>query len=103
MDSPDLSIAPDCDSKHRTFRITHPFHPWFGREFTLVTYRHNWNEDAVYFHTDQQQLIAIPARWTSVFPPDPVVVIADGRAPFRLHDLVELTRLIQNLRRPPTA
>jgi transposase len=30
--------------------VTHPFHPLHGREFSLVTYRHNWGENRVYFH-----------------------------------------------------
>ncbi|NLY00738.1 MAG: hypothetical protein GXY83_31980 [Rhodopirellula sp.] len=32
--------------------MTHPFHPWFGREFALVTYRLNWGEERVYLHDD---------------------------------------------------
>ena len=32
----------------QTFRVTHPFHPWKGREFTLVSYRKNWGEERVW-------------------------------------------------------
>jgi len=59
-----------------------------------VTCRHNWGEDRVYFHDDNGRLIAIPAAWTSVFPPDPFVRVAAGRSPFRLQDLLELARLL---------
>jgi hypothetical protein len=69
----------------------------FGREFVLVTYRHNWGENRVYFHDDQGRLIALPALWTSVLPPDPVVALAAGRSPFRFTDLVELARLLAGL------
>lgn len=78
--------------------MTHPFHPWFGCEFTLVTYRLNWGEERVYFHDDAGRLVAIPARWTSVFPADPFVVVSAGRSPFRFAQLRELARLMEQIR-----
>jgi len=78
--------------------VTHPFHPWFGREFTLVTYRLNWGEERVYFHDDAGRLVAIPARWTSVFRNDPFVLVSAERSPFRFSQLRELARLIQQIR-----
>lgn len=81
----------------QTFRITHPFHPLFGREFTLLTYRLNWGEQRVYFHDDNGRLVCVPAQWTSVFSADPFVICAAGRSPFRLQELVELTQLITTL------
>ena len=71
--------------------------PWRGREFELVTYRHNWGEDRVYFHDDDGALKSLPARWTSVFPEDPFVVVAAGRSPFRIGDLRELSDLLRRL------
>jgi hypothetical protein len=84
--------------EQRRFRVTHPFHPWFGREFALVTYRLNWGEERVYFHDDAGRLTALPARWTSVFPADPFVVVSAERSPFRFAELRELVRLIQQIR-----
>jgi uncharacterized protein DUF5372 len=81
----------------QTFRITHPFHPWCGREFTLVTFRINWGEQRVYFHDDTGRLVALPAQWTSVFPVDPFVALSNGRSPFRTQDLLELARLLKSL------
>ncbi len=78
--------------------MTHPFHPWKGLEFTLVTYRNNWGEDRVYFHNDEARLVSLPARWTDVLPPDPVVVISAGRSAFRVADLLELVQLIRRVR-----
>ncbi len=40
----------------------------------------------------------IPIAWTSLNPEDPAVVFGNGRAPFRLQDLLELARLIDALR-----
>jgi hypothetical protein len=30
-------------------RVTHQFHPWFGREFELLGIRQTWSEDRVFF------------------------------------------------------
>lgn len=62
--------------------------------------RHNWGEDRVDFRDAAGRLTSIPASWTDVVPPDPVVAVSGGRSPFRLQDLVELTRLLQRLRAP---
>ena len=48
-----------------------------------------WGEDRVYFHNQEQQLIALPASWTDVVAADPLVSIAEGRAWFRAEDLFE--------------
>lgn len=63
----------------------------------MVTYRQNWGEDRVYFHDDAGQLVAFPARWTSVFPPDPFVLVSAGRSSFCFAQLLELARMIQQL------
>jgi hypothetical protein len=83
-------LNPAC----QTFRVTHPFHPLYGREFTLLTFRLNWGEQRVYFHDDAGRLVALPAQWTSVFPADPFVLCAAGRSPFRLQELRELAQLL---------
>lgn len=83
------------DDLTQTFRVTHPFHPLFDRVFAIVTRRHNWSEDRVFFYDDQHLLQSLPVVWTSLAPDDPVVLIAAGRSPFRLHDLIELTRFVR--------
>jgi hypothetical protein len=77
--------------------VTHPFHPWFGREFELVGYRHNWGEDRVYYFDAEGRVHTIPAGWTSVAPIDPFVVIAAGRSYFRYEELVQLADLLERL------
>lgn len=81
----------------QTFQVTHPFHPWKGREFSLITYRAHWGEDRVYFHDEQERLISLPARWTNVSPSEPLVVMAEGRSAFRVDDLLQLVALVQQL------
>jgi len=52
----------------------------------------------VYFHDAAGQLRVLPARWTSLGAPDPFVTMAAGRSWFRVQDLLELTRLVANLK-----
>lgn len=76
------------------FRIVHPFHPLCGQQLLLVTIRHNWGEDMLYYHDLKGTLISVPARWTDRVPADPVVTVSAGRSLFRLEDLLELARLV---------
>lgn len=92
-----MSIAPDLHDGEQTFQVIHPFHPLYQREFRLVTYRFNWGEDRVYFHTEDGRLASLPAAWTNTVPPDPFVVVAEGRSAFRVQDLVELAALLKQL------
>jgi hypothetical protein len=92
-----LTTAPQSDIAVRTFQITHPFHPWQGRRFELVAYKSAWGEDRVYFYSEEQHLIALPASWTDVIADDPFVSIAAGRALFRAEDLSELAELVRRL------
>ena len=85
-------------SPHRFFRITHPFHPLFGRKFELIGYRLAWGEERVYFHDETGELVLLPARWTDVVAPDPFVVLSAGRSHFRVVDLLRLADLVEQLK-----
>jgi hypothetical protein len=78
--------------------VTHPFHPWFGREFELIDRRNNWGEERVCFQDEQGRMSSILASFTDAGEDDPFVAIAAGRAHFRYQDLVELASLIARLR-----
>lgn len=78
--------------------MTHPFHPLFGCEFELVTYKKAWGEDRVYFHNDGGRLHRMPVGWTSVEPPDPFKTVAAGRCRFTTEDLLRLVDLIGRLK-----
>jgi Family of unknown function (DUF5372) len=67
----------------------------FRRSF--FEYKNAWGEDRVYFHNEEQQLIALPASWTDVVAADPLVSIGEGRALFRADDLWELAELVRRL------
>jgi hypothetical protein len=93
-----MSTTPDASGVSRRFRITHPFHPWSGQEFELVTYLQTWGEHRVYFHKEGEHLVSVPASWTDIIAEDPVVQLATGRALFRALDLIELAQLLKGLR-----
>ena len=77
--------------------MTHRFHPLFGREFEFVVHRRNWGEDRVYFYDERGEVRSLPAAWTNVVAEDPFVVMAAGRSPFRVEDLLALAELLGGL------
>jgi hypothetical protein len=83
----------------QSFRITHPFHPFHGCEFTLVDRRNAWGEDRVYFHDNKGKLRRLPAAWTSAASPDTFVAISAGRSHYRIEDLLHLVAFIAQQRR----
>jgi uncharacterized protein DUF5372 len=78
-------------------RVTHPFHPWAGREFVFVAERQTWGEERVFFLDADGTQRSLPSRWTSVAAPDPFVVVAAGRCPFRVADLLDVAALIDGV------
>ena len=92
------STTPNTAETRDTFRVTHPYHPLFGREYRLITSCHGWGSHRVYFHDDAGRLRKIPAAWTDVVAADPFVVVAAGRSAFRPADLLALADVIDVLR-----
>ena len=78
-------------------RVTHRFHPLFGRQLEFVKRRKNWDCDRVYVCDERGALVSLPAEWTDVVAEDPFVVIAAGRAPFHAARLLELAELVTRL------
>jgi hypothetical protein len=77
--------------------VTHPFHPWFGREFVFVAVRHTWSQDRVFFLDGDGRQYSLPLGWTDIAVVDPFVVMAAGRCPFRVADLLALAQLVDGL------
>ena len=80
--------------------MTHPFHPWCGREFVFVVVRQAWGEDRVSFFDDAGVQRSLPRAWTDAADVDPFVVLAAGRSALRVEDLVRLVDVIGELRSP---
>ena len=94
-----LSTTPIGNSEAQTFEVTHPFHPLRGQLFELVTWRHNWADERVYYHDEGGILRSLSLKWTSLAPVDPFVSVSAGRSAFRVSDLLELSRLLATLSR----
>jgi hypothetical protein len=79
-------------------RVTHFFHPLYGRDFAFVAHRQNWGEDRVHLHDENGRLFSLPAGWTEMAAPDPFVVVAAGRCPFTADGLLAAAELADRLR-----
>ena len=88
------STTPSPSLAEGVFTVTHPFHPLYGQQFEILSYRHNWGEYRVTFYQTADRVRALPAAWTSLAPADPTVTLAAGRAAFRVADLLQLAHLI---------
>ena len=86
------------DVKAKIFLVTHPYHPLYDRQFDLVNYTFCWGVARVYYYSDQNRLRSMPAAWTSVGQIDPFVQVSAGRSPFRLVDLLELSRMVNAIK-----
>jgi hypothetical protein len=73
---PVSSTALDPVTGQRTVRVTHPFHPWFGREFVFLAVRQTWSEDRVFFLDENGQQFSLPVGWTDAAAPDAFVTMA---------------------------
>jgi len=51
----------------------------------------------VYYRDRTGRMRFLPARWTTMSTPDPFVLIAEGRAYFRLADLIRLQDQLREL------
>ena len=92
------STTPEPDRDARTLRVTHPFHPWFNREFAFIGIRQGLGENRVFFLDAEGVQHCLPVPWTDAAEPDVFVVMAAGRCAFRVDDLIALAGLIEGLR-----
>jgi len=90
--------APVVYGLQRRFRITHPFHPLRGQEFSLVQYRRSWRNERVEGVDERGRHVAVPVSWTDAAAQhDPFLAVSAGRALFRVQDLLDLTQLVQTV------
>jgi hypothetical protein len=91
--------APLPDSGSGRFRITHPFHPLFSREFeSRGSCWTSWDTEFLKFEDDAGGVRTIPRAFTDAADPDPFVYVSAGRSPFRVEDLVRLAELLEELK-----
>jgi len=82
----------------RLVRVTHPFHPLYGQELACVGERYNRYGRRLLLRLDEVAVCSVPPQWTDLVTPDPEVVLGEGRALFRGADLLELARLVDQIR-----
>jgi uncharacterized protein DUF5372 len=80
-------------------RITHPFHPLSGQQLACVGERYNRSGKRLLLRVDDVTVCSVPPLWTDLVAPDPEIVIGERRALFRVADLLELARLVEQLSR----
>jgi len=78
-------------------RVTHPFHPLFGRRLPCVGKRYNRYGERLLLQVDGATVWSVPPQWTDLVDPDPEVVMGHGRALLRTVDLIELASLVKRL------
>jgi hypothetical protein len=78
-------------------RITHPFHPFGGRQLLCVGERYNRSGKRLLLRVDDTIVCSVPPQWTDATAPDPELVMGQERALFRVVDLLELAVLVTRL------
>ncbi|MGE0681933.1 MAG: DUF5372 family protein, partial [Candidatus Binatia bacterium] len=81
----------------RLVRITHPFHPLSGQQLACVGERYNRSGRRLLLQVDEATVCSVPPQWTELIVLDPEIVIGAHRALFRVADLLELVRLVEQL------
>ena len=81
-------------------RVTHRFHPWYGREFEFVVHRQNWGEDRVHLRDRDGRVFSLPTAGPSGTGRS---VRGDrrGALPVQHGGLLALADLIDGLRAQP--
>ena len=82
----------------KTFKITHPFIPQYGKEYVFIDRRLNWGEDRVVYFDENNDAATVLTSWTDVIEPDMFVLQSNGRSSFRYADLVELYKILKYLK-----
>lgn len=83
-------------------RITHPFHPFCGRQLVCVGERYNRYGKRLLLQVDASTICSVPPQWTDLADPDLEITMGEGRAVLRVADFMTLARLVARLRRGAT-
>jgi len=63
----------------------------------MLEYYQCWGENRVFFLDSSEQVQQLPVSWTDVLGEDPFVMVAAGRSPLRVEDLLRLVDLLDRL------
>jgi uncharacterized protein DUF5372 len=70
-----------------------------GSQLVCVGERYNRSGKRLLLRVDDKTVCSVPPRWTDTVAPDPEVEMGQGRALFRVSDLLELASLVTRLSR----
>jgi hypothetical protein len=79
--------------------VLHPFHPLSGQQLTCVGKRYNRYGTHLLLQIKDGAVCSVPLQWTDLVAPDPEIVRGRYRALFCTRDLMDLARLVGELRR----
>ena len=91
------ATTPLLAEPQQRFVITHPFHPWRGREVERVDLRRYKGDDLLYFYDDGGFLVSVRREWTNLAETDPFKELALNKECFRTDDLIRLADLVEGL------
>jgi hypothetical protein len=88
-----------CGKGRKTFKIIHPFIPNYENEYEFIERRLTWGEDRVAFFDKNGDAATVMTSWTDVAEPDFFNVQSAGRSNFKYSDLVELSKILKDLKK----
>ncbi|MBA8757561.1 hypothetical protein HCR18_00185 [Wolbachia pipientis] len=77
--------------------ITHPFHPWNGQRFQILSTKNFKNRDIFSLRTLTCGTIGIPRDWTDKADPNPYQTLTDLSPILSFSHLQQLVKLVTNL------
>ena len=93
-----LRNAADTATAKSLVRITHPFHPYGGRQLPCVGERFNRYGKRLLLQVSEDLVCSVPESWTDLVDPDPEIIAGGGRTAFLFSDLLELAHDVERLR-----
>jgi hypothetical protein len=68
-----------------------------GQQLACVGERYNRYGRRLLLQVDEATVCSVPPQWTDLVASDPEIVIGEQRALFRVADLLDLARLVEQL------
>ena len=79
--------------------MTHPFHPWLGKEIEFNEDGESYGSRRLRYQREDGSIAFFPTKWTDQAGKDPFVEWAHRKAIARPEDLLELSELLRGLSR----
>lgn len=77
--------------------ITHPFHPWKGQSFQILSTKNFNNRDIFSLRTLARGTVGISRDWTDKADPNPYQILTDLSSILSFSHLQQLVKLVTDL------